>query len=264
MPPAGTPYTAGTQRPGTSQAGLPYLLALPLLWSSSTHTQWPLLVYLHGAGESGSDPMGLLSEGATGTPPMLAQATSKQLQSYIVVSPQTDIGWNGRRTAQRVIALIDELQKQPLGIDQNRVILTGVSMGGAGTWSVASLHPHRFSAIVPVCGAPPDSERWAQRLARKPIYVFHGANDVIMPVGFSDEAVRALRAAGATSLLQYNRIDEAPAPVGWPSFMGHAAWLPAYAEASPLWEWLRKQAPLSGTEQAPPVLPGSSNELSNL
>ena len=171
-----------------------------------------------------------------------------------MVSPNTDMGWNGRRTATRVISLIDELLAMPLGIDRSRIILTGVSMGGAGTWSVATFHPHRFAAIVPVCGAPPGSDRWAHRLASKPIFVIHGANDIVMPVQYSDDAVQQLKAAGATigPRLQYTRLDQAPAPVGWPHYTGHAAWLPAYAETSPLWAWLKQQQ-LSQVEQQPPA-----------
>ena len=215
-------YQAGIQSPHAASTGLPYLLSLPILFTPSPAANtWPLLIYLHGAGESGTDPMELLSEGATGTPPVLSEAKAQHLQSYIVVSPQTDQGWSSRRMGTQVVDLLDELLKLPLGIDPTRVILTGVSMGGAGTFSVAAQHPHRFAAVVPVCGAPPREARWAHRLRNKSIWIWHGANDAIMPVQYSDEAEQQLKQAGSTAV-KYTRVESAPAPVGWPHYTGHA------------------------------------------
>ena len=170
--PLAMPPVAGKQTASTTSLGLPFLLALPALWSPTQ--SWPLLIYLHGAGESGTDPKELLSPGATGTPPMLAEANAPQLQSLIVASPQTDAGWNTKRMANKVVGLLDELLQMKLGVDVKRVYLTGVSMGGAGVFSVASMHAHRWAAIVPVCGAPPDDPRWAHRLALKPLWIWHG------------------------------------------------------------------------------------------
>ena len=144
------PPTSGTQTPAVTALGLPYLLALPVLWNPTK--AWPLLIYLHGAGESGSDPRELLSQGATGTPPMLVEARAAHLQDFIVASPQTDSGWGSKRMANKVVGLLDELVNQKIGVDPTRVYLTGVSMGGAGTFSVATFHSHRFAAVVPVCG----------------------------------------------------------------------------------------------------------------
>lgn len=237
MPPVAA-HIPGSQTAQRSQAGLPYLLALPIAWQPRTEL-WPLLVYLHGAGESGSDPRGLLSEGATGTPPVLSESKAAHLQPYIVASPNTDQGWSSKRMATRVISLIDELVAMPLSVDPTRVILTGVSMGGAGTFSVAALHPHRFAAVIPVCGAAPGDARWANRLRAKPVWIWHGANDVIMPVEYSDAAAKQLEEAGAS--VKYTRLDSAPAPVGWPSYTGHASWITAYATESPLWPWLAQQ-----------------------
>lgn len=230
MPPA------SHQRAHQSGTSLPYLLAV----GSATRLgagPWPLLVYLHGAGESGSDPKGLLAHGATGTPPMLMEARAAHLQGYIVASPQTDEGWSSRRMGQRVLGLVDELLARPeLNLDPKKVILTGVSMGGVGTWAIASAHPRRFAAVVPICGA---TDAGLAALAHTPVWIWHGANDVVMDVRHSDEAERALKAAGGD--VRYTRLPSAPAPVGWPHYTGHAAWIPAYAAESPLWAWLAEQ-----------------------
>jgi predicted peptidase len=249
MPPA---HVAGKQAASVTQLGLPYLLALPALWNPAQ--SWPLLIYLHGAGESGTDPKELLSQGATGTPPMLAESPIRfdrsvdhPIRSLIVASPQTDAGWIGKRMANKVVGLLDELLSMKLGVDAKRVYLTGVSMGGAGTFSIATLHSHRWAAVVPVCGAPPDDPRWAHRLRQKPLWIWHGANDVVMPVDYSDQAADALRAVGAKAL-QYTRLENAPAPFGWPHYQGHAAWIPTYAADSALWPWLAQQV-LSASDQ---------------
>ena len=243
MPPHGSNHP-GEQRAHVSVGGLPYLLALPAALSAAS-SSFPLLLFLHGAGESGSNPQELLAEGATGTPTSLAKAHAPHLEQFIVASPQTDRGWDGQ-PGELVVKLLDELlEDKRLKIDAHRVYLSGVSMGGAGVWSVASAHPARFAAIVPVCGYG-NAERVASALAASParhtpkIFVWHGANDVVVPVGASDEVVAALKARGRTDV-RYERIAASPAPVGWPDYTGHAAWLPAFAAESSLWPWLLEQ-----------------------
>jgi len=104
---------AGEQRPHATALGLAYLLALPATWVPGADTRWPLVIYLHGAGESGSDPRDLLSEGATGTPPMLAARPSGLGKAFIVASPQTNTGWTSADAAHRVLGLLDELLSRP-------------------------------------------------------------------------------------------------------------------------------------------------------
>ena len=103
---------AGEQRSHTTALGLSYLLALPTAWVPGAGVPgagWPLVIYLHGAGESGSDPRDLLSEGATGTPPMLAARPSGLGKDFIVASPQTNMGWTSADSALQVRGLLDEL-----------------------------------------------------------------------------------------------------------------------------------------------------------
>ncbi len=206
---------------------------------ASYHHLAPLMLFLHGAGESGHHLKQLLSEGATGTPPMLAFREAPQLARYVLAAPQTSGGWSGRTIRQQVVALVDELVANPaLSIDPSRVYLTGVSMGGAGVWSIAAHAPQIFAAIVPICAAAQHVSAGA--LERTPAFVWHGANDVIVPVAFSDQSVAALEAVGNPHV-RYSRLDHAPAPIGWPHYDGHASWIPAFSESSPLWDWLSEQ-----------------------
>jgi len=138
-------------------------------------------------------------------------------------------------------------------VDPRRVYLTGVSMGGAGVWAVAAALDGRFAAIAPVCGSMGrGTGRVASALAAVAVWVWHGANDVVVPVGESDRAVAALQQAGAKGVM-FTRLNHAPAPVGWPDYTGHAAWIPAYdtgpatSTSGGLWDWfLQHKLPLTG------------------
>ncbi|MFW5692188.1 MAG: prolyl oligopeptidase family serine peptidase, partial [Chloroflexota bacterium] len=116
----------------------------------------------------------------------------------IVIAPQCppDQTWFDYRN--ELILLLDHVLEQH-NVDPDRVYLTGLSMGGFGTWDLARLHPDRFAAIAPICGGLP----WlvalgsaALTLRTMPVWAFHGALDDIVPIERSQEAVDALRAAG--------------------------------------------------------------------
>jgi len=140
-----------------------------------------------------------------------------------------------------------------LSLDPSRLYLTGVSMGGYGTWLAGSgtvgfksggaepsskLRP-RFAAIAPVCGA---GSADPATLDGVPVWAFHGANDVVVPVGVSDETIQALRQRRSNTNedypeVKYTRYEVAPAPTGWESYAGHASWKLAY-EGPELFEWM--------------------------
>ncbi len=201
--------------------------------------RWPLLVFLHGAGESGHNLDEMISIGATGCPPVeLAHGSAATIlrESFVVVSPQTARGWgDAAAIAQFTGGLI---ASEELAIDETRVYCTGVSMGGAGAWVAGTTK--LFAAIAPVCGAgsvPPAS------LAGVPVWAFHGANDIVVPVRVTDEMVEALQAArssqphGGANEVKYTRYDASPAPTGYKDYIGHASWIRAYAGPE-LWAWL--------------------------
>ena len=163
-----------------------YLLQLPPGYAS--RRRWPLLVFLHGRGERGAD---LRRIKRHGLPKLIA---SGRRFPFIVVSPQCpdlEPWWNLTALDTFVTAIMRRYR-----VDSRRVYLTGLSMGGYGTWALATRHPERFAAILPICGG--GEPRLARRLRRLPIWAFHGAQDQTVPLVRSRAMVRAIRAAGGT------------------------------------------------------------------
>jgi predicted peptidase len=231
------------------RSGLPYLLYKPPAFERSKEGRWPLLLFLHGAGESGDDPWELLSEGATGCPLVEIQnnrANDVLATQFVIVAPQTDHGWSAEMLQAFMTAISGSADGLDLRVDPKRMYATGVSMGGYGTWEAGTLG--LFAAIAPVCGAgavDPSS------LGDTPVWAFHGANDIVVPVEVSDQMVEALRMvrfgkveerrnAETGNVVKYTRYENAPAPTGWGSYLGHASWKNAY-RGPELFEWMLKQ-----------------------
>ncbi len=196
-------------------AKLDYLLFLPEGYESSK-TSWPLMLFLHGAGESGSD----LNKVKTHGPPKVVE--TKRDFPFILVSPQSPgRGWN----ADALNALLDDIMRK-YRVDKDRVYLTGLSMGGYGTWNLAAAHPERFAAIAPICGGGNTAD--APKLAKLPIWVFHGAKDPTVPLQRSKEMVEAIQAAGGQ--VKFTVYPEA----------GHDSWTETYNNAE-FYKWLLEQ-----------------------
>jgi predicted peptidase len=192
-----------------------YLLALPEGYEEPGRAKegWPLLVFLHGLGECGEDLELLKRHG----PPKLVEE-GRNLPC-IVASPQCEQpGWS----ALAVNALIDELCRE-LRVDESRIYLTGISMGGFGTWAAAIERPERLAAVVPICGGGD----WigARRLKDLPIWAFHGRLDPAVPLEKSEEMILSVKAAGGRPRLTI--YDD----------LGHDCWTRAYDDPQ-LWEWL--------------------------
>jgi predicted peptidase len=221
-----------------------YLLHLPAGYTAGTERQWPLLVFLHGAGERGSDPWLVAKHG----PPKLLhpqtpapenetpEAASRRQESsrllatqFIVISPQCPA--NTRWDDEAVSALIDEVAAKH-AVDPRRIYLTGLSMGGFGTWSLAARDPGRFAAIVPVCGGGQRIDFLLAARERKAalqtlgVWVFHGAKDPTVPLEESERMVAALKQFGLTDL-KFTVYPEAR----------HDSWTEAYANPA-LYTWL--------------------------
>jgi predicted peptidase len=190
----------------------------------------PLILFLHGAGESGTDDERPTTVG-------IGPAIDAHPERFpaLVVFPQASrgYGWRGFNLAAAVAALDDVEERY--SVDRGRVYVTGISMGGYGTWLAALQQPERFAAAVPVCGGLDRTSsalsfpQAAQRLAPLPQWVFHGDADDIIPVQTSRAMVRALRAAGG-------------ADVRYTEYAGvkHNSWDRAYAEPE-LMPWLLRQ-----------------------
>ena len=170
-----------------------YLLFLPAGYAANSTRQWPLILFLHGAGERGDN---IWDVAKHGPPKIDTQSTNFP---FIVVSPQCPAGqiWSD----DLLLALLDDIEaKYP--VDLHRVYLTGLSMGGFGTWSLGLNHPERFAAIAPLCGGGevigPFLATGAQAAALRtlPVWAFHGAKDPVVPVAESEHMVGFLKRLG--------------------------------------------------------------------
>ena len=164
----------------------------------------PLIVFLHGIGERGTDPT-LVRKWSL--PRYLDEGNELPA---IVVSPQCPEDTKWEFIPEKIIEFVDSIiATQP--IDINRLYLTGFSMGGRGTWAVAVHAPEKFTALAPVAGRIPVKEGFLNEvcvLKNKPIWVFHGALDTAVEVENSDTIVQILRDCGAANL-KYTRYDDA-------------------------------------------------------
>ena len=201
-----------------SKVRMKYLLYLPPGYDAGANDRpWPLLMFLHGSGETGTD---LAKLKLYGLPKVIEQ--KKFDHPCIVVSPQTPVrGWS----PDVLVALLDEVIAEHR-VDKDRVYLTGLSMGGFGTWHTAAAHPDRFAAIVPICGGGNPAD--AAKLKAVAVWAFHGAKDEAVPLRASEQMVDALKAAGADVKFTV-----------YPN-TGHDAWTPAYDDPE-LYTWLLAQ-----------------------
>jgi predicted peptidase len=217
----------------------PYQVFVPAGYA--TARAWPVILFLHGAGERGSD-------GSLQTTVGLAPAVRRDRSRFpaLIVMPQLpkDSQWVGA-PAEAALAALHRTMAE-FRVDSSRVYLTGISMGGHGSWYLAFRHPELFAAVAPICGwvterpdlpgsvpvVPADSGPplpvLARRLRRMPIWIFHGEMDQVVPVASSREPAAALRAAGGDA--RYTEL------LG----LDHNAWDAAYGSQA-FTDWLFAQ-----------------------
>lgn len=192
---------------------------------SRRHYKWPIILFLHGMGERGSCIEMVKKHG-----PTKIAAIDREFP-FIVVSPQCPQGHWWR--TEWLEALLDEIC-ETLPIDASRIYLTGLSMGGFGTWNLAMACPERFAAIAPVCGGgdpyPPFGydEKKSQSLRALPIWTFHGAMDTVVKIEETERMVRILRHFGCN--IEFTVYPEAE----------HNCWTQTY-ENPKLYDWFLKQ-----------------------
>lgn len=192
-----------------------YWVYIPDSYNTKKSTvQWPLVIFLHGIGEMGTD---INKVKNVGLPKVVA---GKQ---FIMLAPQCTGGWWNSETLEN---FLKEVIKK-YNVDGTRIYVTGLSMGGYGAWDWAQLYPQQFAAVVPICGGGSVSK--ASRLVNKPVWAFHNADDRTVSVQNSRDMVKAIRAAGG-KLVKYTEN-----PTG-----GHNAWTKAYADPA-LYTWMLAQ-----------------------
>ena len=203
---------------GGVRGRLDYLLFLPRRYVH--RRRWPLILFLHGSGERGDD-LEMLKR--NGVPRVVEENPSFP---FVAVSPQCPPGGRWHLYLKTLGALLDDIAAR-YAVDPRRICLTGLSMGGYGTWHLAARYPDRFAAIAPVCGGGLASLGFpekARALRDVPVWAFHGALDTNVPAAETQRLVDVLRDAGGDARLTI-----------YPD-AGHDSWTRTYADPA-LYEW---------------------------
>jgi predicted peptidase len=200
----------------------PYVVFVPRGYDGTK--EYPVILFLHGAGET-KNPKAK-KEGKMPVEVGIGPAIKKREKDFpfIVVIPRAEgFGWTAASAnGKRALAMLDEVMKE-YKVDPKRQYLTGLSMGGMGTWSIAIAHPDRFAAIVPICGRGDTSA--AGKIKDLPCWCFHGDADTAVKVEGSRDMIDAIKKAGGK-----------PKYTEYPG-VGHNSWDKAYA-TDELYTWL--------------------------
>ena len=225
---------------------LPYNFLLPKGFSESfsdgrekaiEEKKYPLILFLHGAGERGTDNEKQIIH----IKELFLNTENRSNYQAFVVAPQcpdgkrwVEVSWSLKShtipeqpswAMKLTIKLLEELV-QKLPIDTTKIYVTGVSMGGYGTWDIISRFPEKFAAAIPICGG--GDEKLAENIKDIAVWTFHGSNDKLVPVSRSRNMVNAIKNAGGTP--KYSEYKG----------VGHGSWIRAYKEKL-LLEWLFEQ-----------------------
>lgn len=202
---------------------LNYLLHLPIGHGEDKAKKWPAILFLHGAGERGND-LELVKK--HGIPKIVGQRPDFP---FVTLSPQCpeNTWWVAESLIAGLDALLDDAVTH-LAIDPDRIYLTGLSMGGMGSWLMAALFPDRFAALAPICGPCPWGFGFPERAAvlrHLPTWVFHGAKDPVVPLADSENIVKVLQSVGGN--VRFTVYPEAD----------HDSWSKTYDNPE-LYEWM--------------------------
>ncbi|MGE0609423.1 MAG: dienelactone hydrolase family protein [Pirellulales bacterium] len=201
--------------------------------------KYPVVLFLHGAGERGHDnTMQLLY-----LPEQMSRPEWREKFPCFLIAPQcregqqwVEVPWSDPKSSpmkqpgsqMRVVMRILQKVRKEQPADERRVYLTGLSMGGYGTWDLAARHPEWFAAAAPICGG--GDEQAAGKLKDMPLWAFHGDQDNAVPVGRTRSMIEAVRQAGGKP-----KYSELPG-------VGHNSWVPAYGDPEGLIPWMFEQA----------------------
>lgn len=198
--------------------------------------KYPIVLFLHGAGERGDDNEAQLKY----FPTWMAAAKMREKYPCFIIAPQcrdrktwSQANWAAKDSdampkeptdQMRVaIGILDNAMKT-LPIDDRRAYLTGLSMGGYGSWELAMRQPDRFAAVVPICGGGDESQ--AARIAKLPVWAWHGDADNAVPVERSRRMIEALKKAGGEP--KYTELKD----------VGHDSWTAAYTREDGAIPWM--------------------------
>lgn len=200
---------------------LPYRFLKPR--KIKANTQYPLVIFLHGAGERGNDN----EKNIKHIKDLFTSNANRMKYPCFVIAPQcpaklkwieaynTTLSAKPAKPMQQFINLLEDiLKKYP--IDQTRIYITGLSMGGYGTWDLIARYPEKFAAAVPICGGGDVGK--APRIKNIPIWAFHGAKDSLVPPEKSRNMIKAIQAAGGS-----------PGYTEYPD-VEHPSWVHAYKD----------------------------------
>ena len=220
----------------TGEGSIRYLLYLPKNFGDRTAAphegKWPLVLFLHGRGESEGP---LRNVKKWGLPNFIDHGIQFP---FIIASPQcppSPKSWNSPEEQKLLLALLAHLTNT-FRTDTDRIYLTGLSMGGFGSWRLAADHPDMFAAVVPICGGGDVAD--AEKLKNLPLWVWHGEADPTVPVKRSLEMVEAIKKAGSTTI----RLTTL-------AHIGHVSWQAAYASPE-VWQWMGEQTRTKNFERA--------------
>ena len=213
-----------TVQPPVAEGGLPYLLFIPKGYNGSGTERWPLLIFLHGSGERGTDIEVVKKHG----PPMLVE--KNPAFPFIVISPQLpeQSATVGRMWPVPPLEALLDHALNTLRVDPSRIYLTGLSLGGIATWEWGTTHPNRFAALAPVAAFGDPSKACSAK--NVPVWAFHGDHDDAVDTRGDFEMVDALKRCGSSP---------APRLTIYPN-TDHWSWVPAYNDPA-LWMWMLEQ-----------------------
>ncbi len=227
-PEAGKQVAQTCKKEITKDVSLDYLLFLPQSYTKADDTKFPVLIFLHGVGERGAS-INDLNIVKTHGPAKLVEKDPNF--PFIVVSPQCPITSWWADDMDPLNALLDHILATIPNADPDRVYLTGLSMGGAGTFSWAMRNPERFAAAAPVCGCGEYRHYYGLNhekmtaLRNLPFWFFHGESDTVIPPERSKDPADGLKSVGVREVKRTT----------YPG-VGHNSWEQAYSDPE-LYKW---------------------------
>jgi predicted peptidase len=172
---------------------LPGLLYIPPEAKSDPSVRRPLILFLHGGGEKGTNNRSQVNVNIDN---LLAEAKRRGVYLY---APQSPDGWDSRELTDQVMTMVDRAIAQHK-VDKSRIYVTGLSSGGCGTWNMLNRYPDRFAAGIPICSGSPDSDFVPDRLIDHAIYIFHSRDDHGAPAGTTEQLVNSILTAAHKTL----------------------------------------------------------------